>query len=318
MTRHLRLLAALVAAFALAAAGLVTTSAQAATTISVSGRVVDANGAGVRGLSVTAFSGDEDWADLGYTRTGGTFSSTGYGDLRPGTWTIVVSDDDENPEYATTTKDVTLVAGANPVGDIVAPLASNAEGTVTAPSGRKLSNVTVLALPGDGSIPDEGSEDPFFFDSIGFAETNDVGAFRMPGLSVGQYTAFAVFEDDVELPANKKTFTVATPGQTVTGVNLTNVKVYPSVTLKGSSPGKGKAKLVLSVSAAQYGIANAGGRFDLYLGSKKIRSAVGFTDGSRTVNLTGLGKGKKTFRFEYLGSTDTHPAWSKKITVTVK
>ena len=318
MRRHLRLFAALLAAFALASAGLVTTSVQAATTTSVSGRVVDANGAGVRGLSITAYSGEEDWADLGYTRTGGTFSSSGYGDLGPGTWTIVVSDDDENPEYAMATKDVTLVAGANPVGDIVVGLSSNAEGSVSAPSGRKLSNVTVLALPGDGTFPEEGPEDPYFFDRIGFAETNATGAFRMPGLSVGQYTAFALFEEDEELPTNGTAFTVATAGQTVKGVNLTGVKVYPSVKLKGSSPGKGKAKLDLTVSAAHYGIANPGGRFDLYLGSKKIRSAVGFTAGSRTVNLTGLGKGKRTFRFEYLGSTDTQPVWSKKVNVTIK
>lgn len=316
MTRHLRLLAALVAAFALAAAGLVTTSAQAATTMSVSGRVVDTNGVGVRGLSVSAYRGEEEYADLGTTRTGGTFSSTGWGDLTPGTWTLVVSDYDENPEYATTTKSVTLVAGPNALGDIVVQPSSYAEGTVSAPSGRKLSNVEVLALPGDGTFPEEPDES--YFDKIGFAATNDSGAFRMPGLSVGQYTAFALFEEEEELPTDGVSFTVATAGQTVTGVNLTNVKVYPSVELKGSSPGKGKATLQLTVDAEYYGIANPGGRFDLYLGSKKIRSAVGFTNGSRTVNLTGLGKGKRTFKFEYLGSTDTKPVWSSKITVKVK
>jgi hypothetical protein len=316
MTRHLRLLAALVAAFALATAGLVTTSAQAATAISVSGRVVDANGAGVRGLTVTAERGEEEYAYLGITRTGGSFSSSGYGDLAPGTWTLVVSDDDENPEYATTTKTVNLVAGANALGDIAVALTSNAEGTVTAPSGRKLSNVEVLALPGDGSFPE--NPDDSFFDGIGFAVTGDAGAFHMPGLSVGPYTAYAVFEEDEELPSTGVSFTVASAGQTVKGVNLTGVKVFPYVELKGSSPGKGKATLQLSVDAEEYGIANPGGRFDLYLGSKKIRSAVGFTDGSRTVNLTGLGKGKRTFKFEYLGSTDTQPVWSSKITVKVK
>jgi len=316
MSRHLRLLAALVAAFALAAAGLVTTSAQAATTVSVSGRVVDANGVGIRGLSISAERGDEDYADLGLTRTGGTFNVTGYGDLTPGTWTIVVSDDDANPEYSTTFKSVTLVAGANALGDIQVQLSSTAEGSVTAPSGRKLSNVEVIALPGDGTFPDE--PDPSFFYSLGFGQTDTSGAFRMTGLSVGHYTAFSVFEEDQELPTHHVSFDVATPGQTVTGVNLTGIKVPPSVRINGTSPAKGKATLTLTVSAAQYGIANAGGRFDLYLGSKKIRSAVGFTNGSRTVHLIGLAAGKRTFKFKYLGSTDTRSAWSNKITVTVR
>jgi hypothetical protein len=317
MPRHLRLLAALVAAFALAAAGLVTTSAQAATTPTVSGRVVDADGVGVRGLTVVAYNGDEDFAYVGTTRNGGLFSSSTDSELTTGSWTLVVTDDDENPEYALTSKPVTVVAGANALGDVVVPLASKAEGSVTAPSGRKLSNVTVLSLPGDGSFPEEEPDDPLFFEKIGFAVSDTAGSFRIPGLSVGQHTAFAVFEEDENLPSQHATFTVATPGETVTGVNLTDIKVFPSVRLRGSSPAKGKAKLVLTVSAARYGIANAGGRFDLYLGAKKIRSAVGFTNGSRTVNLIGLGKGKRTFRFKYLGSTDTRPMWSKRITVTI-
>jgi hypothetical protein len=323
MSRHLRLLAAFVAAFALAAAGLVTTSAQAATTVSVSGRVVDNQGVGIRGLSLEAYTGDGedegDYAYLGTTRTGGTFSTSAYGDLRPGTWTLTVSDDDDNPEYATTTKEVTLVAGANALGDIVAQPTSYAEGSVTAPSGRKLKNVTVIAFPGDGSFPDEDEDDPTFFDNIGFAETDETGGFRMSGLGVGPYTAFPVFGEETALPGRRASFTVDTAGQTVTGVDLTKVKVYPStVHIAGTSPGKGKATLNLKVSALYYGIPNVGGRFDLYLGTKKIRSAVGFTNGKRTVNLTGLGKGKRTFRFKYLGSTDARMKWSNKITVTIK
>ncbi|MEV7398467.1 hypothetical protein [Aeromicrobium sp. NPDC092404] len=321
MTRHLRLLAALVAAFALAAAGLVTTSAQAAVAVSVSGRVVDSDGVGVRGLTLEAHIGDgedeDDYAYLGSTRTGGTFSTTAYGDLRPGTWTLTVSDDDDNPEYATTSKQITLVAGANALGDIVVQPTSYAEGSVTAPSGRKLKNVSVLALPGDGTFPDE--EDPTFFENIGFAETDETGGFRMAGLGVGPYTAFPIFEYDVAPSGRRASFIVETAGQTVTGVNLTKIKVYPStVHIAGTSPAKGKATLNLKVSALYYGITNPGGRFDLYLGTKKIRSAVGFTAGKRTVNLTGLGKGKRTFRFKYLGSTDTRQKWSNKITVTIK
>jgi hypothetical protein len=317
MPRHLRLLAALVAAFALAAAGLVTTSAQAATAVTVSGRVLDADGVGVRGLTVVAQHGDEDFAYVGVTRNGGLFSSVADDELTAGTWTLAVIDDAASPEYALTTKQATLVAGANAVGDIVVPVASQAEGSVIAPSGRKLSNVDVISLPGDGTLPEEEPEDPFFWDKLGFGVTDTAGAYRIRGLGVGQHTAFAVFEEDEDLPSRHATFTVATPGQTVTGVDLTGIKVPPSVRLKGSSPAKGKAKLLLTVSAARYGITNPGGRFDLYLGSKKIRSAVGFTNGSRTVNLIGLGKGKRTFRFKYLGSTDTRPKWSSRITVTI-
>jgi hypothetical protein len=284
---------------------------------SISGRVVDADGVSVRGLGLFAYKGEDDFAYLGSTRNGGLFSSTGEDELTAGTWTLVVSDDADNPEYATTVKQITLVAGANAIGDVTVALGSNAEGSVTAPSGKQLRNVTVVSLPGDGSFPEE--DDPVFFDGIGFALTNANGSFRIPGLAVGQHTAFAAFEEDDELPSRHVTFTVASPGQTVTGVNLTNIKVYPSIVrIKGSSPGKRKAKLTLTVSAARYGIANAGGRFDLYLGSKKIRSAVGFSNGSRTVNLTGLGKGKRTFRFKYLGSTDTRAKWSNRITVTIK
>jgi len=315
MSRHLRLLAALVAAFALAAAGLVTASAQAATTATASGRVVDTEGVGVRGLSVVAYKGDDDFAYLGTTRNGGLFSSGSDSDLTAGTWTIEISDDDENSEYATTTKQVTIVAGANALGDIVVQQASHAEGSVTAPSGRKLKNVEVLSLPGDGTFPED--PDPSFFDQIQFAVTGLDGGFRLSGLAVGQHTAFAVFEEDVAPPTRHVTFDVATPGQTVTGVNLTKIKVYPSARIKGTSPAKGKATLTLSVSAARYGIPNAGGRFDLYLGTKKIRSAVGFTNGSRTVHLVGVGKGKRTFKFKYLGSTDTRQKWSNKITVTI-
>ena len=317
MPRHLRLLAALVAAFALAAAGLVTTSAQAATAVTVSGRVVDADGVGVRGLGVVAQKGDEEYAYVGMTRNGGLFSSVDGEELTPGTWTLAVIDDPTTPEYALTTKQVTVVAGANALGDIVVPAASQAEGAVKAPSGRKLSNVTVLSFPGDGTLPEEEPEDPFFWDRMGYAETGTTGDFRIRGLGVGEHTAFAVFEEDEDLSSQHTTFTVATPGQTVTGVDLTGIKVPPTVRLKGTSPAKGKAKLVLTVSAARYGITNPGGRFDLYLGSKKIRSAVGFTNGTRTVNLIGLGKGKRTFRFKYLGSTDTRPKWSSRITVTI-
>lgn len=310
MSRRIRLLAALVSVLALTATGFVATSAQAASVATLSGRVVDAANEPVRGLTVFGIhvTRDDDQGTFFFatTNSAGRFATSKHDRLRPGSWEFTVFD--QAGDYAQRSIERKLASGTNVIPDVAVQLGGHASGTVTAPSGKRLKNVDIYAEN------TESDED----DLVGSAydTTGSNGAFQLDGLQVGTYGVYSGFEpEDTDATVS---FEITAPGQTVTGVKLANVRVFPKLKLTGTSPGKRKARLKLSVSAARYGIANAGGRFDLYLGTKKIRSAVGFSKGKRTVNLAGIGKGKRTFRFKYLGSTDTRSQWSKKVKVTIR
>ena len=305
MRRQLRLLALLLVV-ALASTGLVTASAQAATATRVTGKVVDADGNPIRGITVLGFPrGDSSDVIYASTNSAGVFT-TGHNE-RFSTGEFELAYFDAGKDYAGTSVDVVLHAGTNTLPDVTLQLGAKVTGTITSPSGHALRNIDLRAEETSGQ-----SDDPT---GAGYDTTGSTGYFELAPLPVGEYDLYTGFEP--EDSDGTDSFVVTTPGEALQ-VDLANVRVDPRFTLKATSSSKGRATVKLGISAAYYGLPALGGTFDLYDGSKRIKRDVYLKSGARTISLSGLSTVKHTFRVRYLGSTDVLASWSPKVSVTVK
>lgn len=313
MSRFARLLTALIAAFAFTATGLVINSAQALIRTTISGKVVNSDGNPVRGISVLAanfdeLGGNEGLVFLYATDTDGTYSGSSFGRLAPGTWTLLFQD--SAGRYVGSTRQETLVAGDNPLSDTALQLGGTVSGTVTSPSGIELKGVSIY---GDDPTADSQS---FFYPNYGDSDVD--GSYEVRGMAVGDHRIHASFDEEAGVRRGAA-YTIAAEGAQVGPVDVTNVKVPVTASLRGSSPSVGKLTFTATVSGTKYGVTNPGGRFDLYDGSTKILAGASlFTGGTRTVTLSRLRKGTHSFKIRYLGFTDTTAKTSKPVSVYIK
>ena len=164
-------------------------AAQAAPKAQISGTVTDAEGAGIKGIVVTAleYDGDGGWAFVADTTTkrDGTYTIK---NLPPATYTVEFRDDDgtyvdeyyddqRNIEDAT---DVPVAAGqAVPNIDAELELTGFVSGTVTDEQGEPISNIYIDFY----SLDENG-----FPSGEGFGgTTNDLGRYHVPFVAPGDY-----------------------------------------------------------------------------------------------------------------------------------
>jgi len=316
MYRISRPFAASFAAVSLIAAGFITASAQAEPATTITGHVETTSNAPLRGVIVFAVNGNSR-VQFHATDESGDFGTPVIGHLTAGTWTFVFWDTTD--KYASVAQENVLLGGggATVVPDQQLQLGGRVTGKVTAPSGAELKNVPVEGV--DPAAFDES--DALWNLGVGLAsdETDTDGTFDIRSLDVvASQDLFLAFDEESNFrPVG--TFSINTEGELVTGMDITNVKVPVSASERGyTSSSRGRASIRATVSASKYGIANPGGKFDIYDGSKKIKSAVGLVNGTRLVSLSGLKKGTHSFRFKYLGAIDTNAKWSSTVHVRVR
>ncbi len=311
MRRLSRLFVVLVATLSLAAAGFVLTSAQAADNASIEGKVVDANGTPLRGITVFGFP-KSDAENVIYltTNSQGEFASWHSESFTTGAYELLFSDGAH--EYAEENVDVSLHAGSNSVPTVTMQLGGRASGSVTSVSGKPIRNMTVSASNlGEASAATDDQ------DGGGFDRTDADGRFEFVTMEVGEYEVLREFLPEDE--DSGVSFEITAPGEVVaTPLAFTNVRVAARKSLKASSPSRHRATIKVAVSATSYGIPASGGKVDVYDGSKKIKSAVSLTGNLRTVNVSGLKSGRHVFRFRYLGGVDVLSGWSSRVAVTIK
>ncbi|MCW2750140.1 MAG: hypothetical protein JWR83_1250 [Aeromicrobium sp.] len=314
MLRSSRVLAALFVAVSLSATGLVTASAQASTATTVSGLVTTTGDVPLRGVQVYAIKGSAE-VSFHATDETGAFGTPSFGHLTAGTWTFIFYDTTD--KYASAGVAHVLVGGAATVLPTEKlKLGGRVTGTVTAPSGAPLVNVSVLGI--DPAAFEESDALAGFGVGFAFDDTDTDGTFDLRSLNVaaGQ-NVYLAFDEEGTI-RKKGAYSINAEGDQVV-VNVPNVKVPVGASIQGiKSSSKGKATVKVTVSASKYGIANPGGKFDLYDGTKKIRSAVSLVGGKSTVSLSHLKKGTHSFKFKYLGFTDTNAKTSKTVKVAVK
>jgi hypothetical protein len=315
MLRSTRVLAALLAAFALSAAGLVMASAQATTATTITGHVETTANADLGGVIVFAVKGTTV-VQYHATDSSGDFSTPSFGHLTGGSWTFVFWDTSD--KYATAVQEDVLVtdAAANVLPNQQLELGRGVTGSVTAPSGAQLKSVTVYAVS-DAAFDESGS---LFNLGVGnsYDDTDTDGTFDIRGLGASHDTLFLAFDEESSF-RTKQEVDIVSPGDVLAGTNITNVKVPVAISVHGTaSSSKGKASVKLTVSGKKYGIADPHGTFDIYDGTKKLKSGLSLTGGTRTVSLSGLKKGTNTFYFKYHGGQDTVSKNSAKFKVKVK
>lgn len=320
MPRFSRVIVALFATASLSATGLVMASAQAGPVTTVTGHVTKTGDVPLRGVQVFAVKGSTQ-VQFHATDENGDFGTPSYGHLSAGTWTFVFYDTTD--KYASAAQEnVKLKTGANtalPTEQL--KLGGRVTGTVTAPSGAELVNVPVMGI--DPAAFEESDALWNLGVGMAFDDTDTDGTFDLRSLDVTSASQNVYLAFDEESTFRKAgSFSISSEGDGLDGskvVNVTKVKVPVAVSIKGyKSSSKGKAEVKVSVSSSKYGIANPGGKFNLYDGKKKIKSGVSLVAGKSTVKLTKLKKGTHSFKFTYAGATDTNSKTSKTVKVKVK
>jgi hypothetical protein len=320
MSRTTRVLAALFAAFALSAAGLVMASAQATTApTTISGHVRTTGDLPVRGVIVYAIKGSTV-VQFHATDENGDFGTPSAGHLTGGVWTFVFWDTTD--KYASTAQEnVSLANGANPALPVeTLDLGGRVVGKVTARSGAELVNVPVMAI--DQAAEEESDALWNFGVGLAFDDTDTDGTFDLRSLDVSGSQSLVLNFDEESTFRDAGSFSIDSEGDGLDGskvVNVTGVRIPVATSVHGStSSSKGKASVRLTVSGKKYGIADPHGTFDIYDGSKRIKAGYGLTRGTRTIALSHLKKGTHTFYFSYHGGQDTTSKHSSKFKVKVK
>ena len=164
-------------------------AAQAAPKAQIGGTVTDAEGAGIKGIVVTAleYDGDGGWAFVADTTTkrDGTYTIK---NLPPATYTVEFRDDDgtyvneyyDDQRDIEDATDVPVAAGqAVPNIDAELELTGFVSGTVTDEQGEPLSNIYIdfYSLDEDGFPSGEGFG----------GTTNDLGRYHVPFVTPGDY-----------------------------------------------------------------------------------------------------------------------------------
>jgi hypothetical protein len=194
---------------------------------SISGRVVDAQGATLSGIRVFAYATSKDESKAGghgiystqaLTKKDGTFTLTS---LSPGTYTLNANADhgwgesDRELGHASA-KGVELAEGASVDGIVLRfPVTGSVAGFARTRDGRPVVDAHVIAHSKDGAGPGGYG---------GGAQTGPDGSFRLAALAIGTYTIYAQAKDnlvseniEVEVRAGAKSEAnlVLEPGNTI-------------------------------------------------------------------------------------------------------
>ncbi|MCW2801589.1 MAG: hypothetical protein JWQ70_3061 [Aeromicrobium sp.] len=320
MTLHMRRATVTLAAGALLLAFAPAVPAFAATKTTVTGTVLDTAGNPVRGVSVVAFNLADDtdgFVEFSATKADGTFSRTRYGQLGPGDWAFIFQDSSD--ENVAIESDQTLVTGANTLS---APVhlqkGATVSGLVTARSGTPLKNIDVQVYNQALDVDDPSTIDPSIsLGGIGDSYTDVDGTYDVRPLITGTYDYGVSFGDGDDFHALGHA-TIGTVGATLT-LYLFNLRVPvdTSITAKASKS-KGKATVTASVDASYFGIDSPGGSVTVYDGSKKLSTKTLGSDGTASVSLSSLKKGKHSLHYTFSGATDTTATTSATAKITVK
>lgn len=292
-------------------------SAQAVTSFTVTGRVVNTSGEPIEGVTVEAYLEDDDFdteVDFAETGTDGVFSKTtsSAGGFRKGTWSFDIYQDGDDAIYQYRELNGIRITGTlTDLGDVTLQLGASQGGTVLAPSGRKVSNVLVGARK-------VGSEYPFEDADI----SGDDGEYTITGLAPGRYDFRYMllgdfdfdFEDSNLTPVKGSARTLKA-GVVAPDLNIRGVKVRCDSGLYVSSPSRGTTKIVIKSTAGDYGLRNPGGRMSLARDGKIIRDFA-WNGSSKTITLANQTKGKKfTYKAVYTGGDCFRWYSTKKVTV---
>ena len=295
---------------ALTAAALVVPAAAAGPT-SISLHVQDASGAPLDQIDVTLedSSGVSLW--LGTTDPDGnlTASRTGEGDrLRAGSYAVHLADWsferlESHTRFAPETASALLVAGqSNDAGTVVMQAGARISGTVTAPSGRPVSNLFL-----------EADDDSDELDTS--AKTDRDGTYVIDAVPVGLFAFIAYLGDD-DVTDSIISTEIERPGQVVRA-DVDRLKVRCASSLHLTSPSKGKAKIAIRSTAKKNGLTNPGGSVALYRNGKVIRNIAWKNRSSWSTTLAHQTPGKKvTYKAVHTGGDCLK--WFATKTVTVK
>jgi type 1 fimbria pilin len=301
MSRALRALLLVLAPLVLVVGGVAAPTAFAASTATVSGKVVDGGGLPIRGVQVWVTTGGDDYEYLGGTDELGQYSSPHGVTHQTGANNLVFIDSARR--YASDFRPTTFVSGANAVADFVMKPGATVTGTIKAPSGALLKNVGVVLADNDSAIDPDYAQDYTTADGVYVAKPLGTGSFDVL-LSLNGYSS------------SRRVVAIPDANQIDNQDVVTRVPVKLSFT--ATSPSRHRATLKVSVSAAQYGLAGPGGKVRVYDGTRIVRSGVTLSStGKATISLSSLKSGRHTFKVSFLGATDTLPksAVSHRITV---
>jgi hypothetical protein len=293
----------------------------AATKTTITGTVLDSDGNPLRGVSVVAFNlddtSDDSYVEFSATKADGTFSRARYGQLGPGDWAFIFQDSSD--EEVAIEADQTLVTGAN---TLAAPVhlkkGAIVNGTVTAPSGTPLKHVDVQLYNQALNVDDPSTLDPSLLLAGSGDNISDVdGTYDVRPLVTGTYDLGVSFSDEDEFhPMGHVTITAA--GQVVhSDIFNLRVPVDAFITAKASKS-KGKATVTAWVDASYFGIDSPGGSVSVYDGSKKLTTTTLASDGTASISLSSLKKGKHSLHYTFSGATDTTKATSETVKITIK
>lgn len=288
---------------ALLLVGLSLSPASATEHVTVSGTVENAAGAPLADIDLILYN-DSAVVSL-KADAEGVFSLDDESDLSPGTWTLNAYDPSGKYVESNVGGKV-LSSGANDLGRTILQLGSTIKGTVKSPSGKKLKNVGLIAKVVGGTQARRA-----------IADKN--GAFSLTGLDAPFTYTVDVWFISALLKTQKTNRTVNVPrhGMTVSGINITKIKVDPYPTLNGKSTAKKKATLSFAIQTSYWGIADPSGKATVYQGNKKLKTFT-IKKGKGSVTLTGQKKGKHTYKVVYPGSIDISKVTSYPVTVTVR
>lgn len=284
--------------------------------VTVSVRVVDADGQPVPGIDIALVDADDGLLGLGATDAEGALSTSRYqplfGDPQPipeGDFAVLAQDGDPARDEAgtryldTRTAPTTLVPGDNEVGPLTVRRSARITGRVTAPSGRPVRDLGLL-------LRHRTRDDVL-------ARTSAKGTFVLGNLAPATYTLLRDEGPADEWPSVRVgKITVERHGQTLTTTALEGVKVAcDRREIRTTSSKPGQVKVLIRAGAPAAGLANPLGMVTLKRGStvlKRFRASAG----ALTTTLTGQTAGKATYRAVYTGGDCLD--WTEQSTVSVK